>query len=232
MDSLVAFLDILGTKEMIRRDRFSDMTALDFTNVVGIASQHKQNMHFAIFSDSVIVSCNKEFVHDFVLTLQFIYGHWFSDHIFVRGGIDLGEINWVDYPVTDNTFNKLTNLSYARVYGKALIGAYEIEQKSGPGAICYVSEVASNFLHQANDNYILNGITDMLIWADKRLIDGLYRTFDLRLKKDDLDKREQRHIKATYKYFSKLKNSGKFLPPIYDYSELDSYESELECPEK
>ena len=216
MDSLVAFLDIFGTKEMIRRDRFSDMTALDFTNVVGIASQHKQNMHFAIFSDSVIVSCNKEFVHDFVLTLQFIYGHWFSDHIFVRGGIDLGEINWVDYPVTDNTFNKLTNLSYARVYGKALIGAYEIEQKSGPGAICYVSEVASNFLHQANDNYILNGITDMLI----------------HFKKDDLDKREQRHIKATYKYFSKLINSGKFLPPIYDYSELDSYESKLEYPVK
>jgi hypothetical protein len=232
MASLVAFLDILGTKEMVRRDRFSDMRAIDFTNVVGVASRYKPNMHFAVFSDSVIVSCNTEFIHDFILILQFIYGQWFSDHIFVRGGIELGEINWVGYSVTDNKFNQLENFSYARVYGKALIGAYEIEQKSGPGAICYVSEEASKLLLQANENYILNGITDMLIWADERLIDRLHRTFDLLMKKDNLDKKAQRHIKATYKYFSELKNSGKFLPPIYDYSEFDSYEAKLGCPEQ
>lgn len=220
MDSLVAFLDILGTKEMVNQGRFTDMRALDFTNVVGVASKSKPNMHFAVFSDSVIVSCNKEFVHDFILTLQFIYGQWFSDHIFVRGGIDLGEINWVDYPVTDKTFNQLDNFSYARVYGKALIGAYEIEQKSGPGAICYVSEEASKLLFQTNENYILPGITDMLIWADEWLIDGLYRTFDLLLKKDNINKKARRHIKATYLYFSNLKTSGKFLVPLYDYSLL------------
>ena len=224
MDSLVAFLDILGTKAMVNQGRFTDMRALDFTNVVGVASKSKPNMHFAVFSDSVIVSCNKEFVHDFILTLQFIYGHWFSDHIFVRGGIDLGEINWVDYPITDNSFNQLENLSYARVYGKALIGAYDIEQKSGPGAICYVSEEASKLLLQANENYIIHGITDMLVWADERLTDGLYRTFDLLMKKDNLDKKTQRHIKATYKYFSNLKFSAKYLAPIYDYSELDLHE--------
>jgi hypothetical protein len=225
MDSLVAFLDILGTKELVNKDQFGDMKSIDFSNVVGIAAKNKQNMRFAVFSDSVILSCNKEFVHDFILTLQFIYGQWFSDHIFVRGGIDLGEINWVDYPATDENFNQLNNFSYARVYGKALIGAYEIEQTSGPGAICYVSEEASNLLCQANDNYILNGIIDMLIWADKRLVDGLYRTFDLLLKDDNLHKNEQRHVKATYNYFSKLIISGKFLPSIYDYSELDLYEA-------
>jgi hypothetical protein len=224
MDSLVAFLDILGTKEMVNMGRFTAIRALDFTNVVGVACKYKKNMRFAVFSDSVIISCNKEFVHDFILTLQFIYGQWFSDHIFVRGGIDLGEINWVDYPTTDKTFNQLINFSYARVYGKALIGAYEIEQNSGPGAICYVSEEAYNLLCQANDNYILNGIIDMLIWADKRLIDGLYLTFDILVKDDNLHKKAQRHIKATYNYFSKLKKSGKFLAPIYDYSELDLHE--------
>ena len=72
----------------------------------------------------------------------------------------------------------------------------------------------------------------MLIWADERLIDRLHRTFDLLMKKDNLDKKAQRHIKATYKYFSELKNSGKFLPPRYDYSEFDSYEAKLGCPEQ
>ena len=221
MDSLVAFLDILGTKEMVNSGRFSDMTALDFVNVVGVAAIRKENIRFAIFSDSVIISCEKEFVHDFMITIQFIYGQWFSDHIFVRGGIDLGEINWVGYPTTDNRFDELRNLSYARVYGKALIGAYEIERSSGPGAICYVSEDASKLLYQANNNYILDGITDMLVWADKRLIDGLYKLFDFLMKDDKLSKKAERHIRATFNYFSNLKKSGKSLAPIYDYSELD-----------
>lgn len=202
------------------------MTIFDFTNIIGVAAQKNPNLRFAVFSDCVIISCNQELVYDFILTLQLIHSHWFADHIFVRGGIDIGEINWVDYPVIDKGFDHLINFSYARVYGNALVGAYEIERNSGPGPICYVSEEASKLLRQANENYIIDGITDMLIWADKRLIDGLHRTFEFLLDRNNFNENAKRHIIAAYKYFSNLKNSGKFLAPLYDYTELDLHEAE------
>jgi hypothetical protein len=40
MESLVAFLDILGTKELIKTEQFSDMHILDFVNIVGIAANN------------------------------------------------------------------------------------------------------------------------------------------------------------------------------------------------
>jgi hypothetical protein len=106
---------------------------------------------------------------------------------------------------------------FARVYGKALIEAYELEKKSGPGAICYMSEKASKFLKGKNENYILEGLTDMLIWTDKNRVEAYCRIFYSKNFKEGLEPDERRHLLATKRYFSNLKNSGKGLEPIYPY---------------
>ena len=167
MESLVAFLDILGTKDLVKNDQFSELHILDFVNPVGIAANDHPNLRFAVLSDSVIISAECNYVDEFIEALAFIYPNWFGDGINVRGGIAVGDIEWVDQPHTDKWFRNLNNLMYARVYGKALIEAYEVEQKSGPGAICFVNEKASDLIYKINSNYILEGATNALIWADE-----------------------------------------------------------------
>ena len=146
MESLVAFLDILGTKDSVMREKFSAMHILDFVNIVGVAAHDNKNLRFAVLSDSVIISAEANYADEFIKALGLIYPNWFGDGIYVRGGIALGEIEWVDQPHTDKWFRNLENFMYARVYGKALIEAYEIEQKSGPGAICFMNEKSFNYL--------------------------------------------------------------------------------------
>ncbi len=221
MESIVAFLDILGTKDMVKRDQFSDLLILDFVNVVCLAARMNPKLRFAAFSDSVIISAKKNNIVEFVSALSFIYSNWFGDEIFVRGGIALGEIRWVYQKHTDKLFLNLPNLMYTRVYGKALIDAHEIEHKSGPGAICFVTERASIFLKKINTNYILDGMTRSLVWADSRHVIDLCASLNSMLTSRVNTKGIYKHIAATYYYFCQLKESGKFLPPIFNDNEID-----------
>lgn len=221
MESFVAFLDILGTKDLVMKDKFSDAHILDFVNPVGLAAKYNQNLRFAVLSDSVIISAESNYADKFIEALASIYPHWFADGIYVRGGIAVGEIEWVDQPHTDKWFRNLDNFMYARVYGKALIEAYEIEQKSGPGAICFINEKAFNILREINSNYVLDGKTCTLIWADEREIDYLCKSLKWMLENLDLYIEMRRHIIATHYYFCQLKNSGKYLPLKRNSAELD-----------
>ena len=176
MGHLVAFLDILGTKEMVKQDQFGDMHILDFANPVGLMARTSLNTRFAVFSDCVIMSTPMEKHEEFVAVISYTYSQWFSDYILVRGGISLGEIFWVDHSASDDLFHNLKNFAYSRVYGKALVAAHKLEQSSGPGAICYVDESASEFLHEMNENYIVQGQTDALVWSDIVGVDYFHKT--------------------------------------------------------
>jgi hypothetical protein len=58
--ALVGFFDILGTRDAVMKDRFSDLTALDFLGPVGLAAKLFPSLRFAVFSDSVIVSAEPD----------------------------------------------------------------------------------------------------------------------------------------------------------------------------
>src|SRR5262245_27017760 len=117
MSNLVAFLDILGTQESIRTGRFGRWDSIEFANPVGLAAMANPDMQFAAFSDSVLISAPQETVDRFVAVIAHLLGNWFCESIFARGGIALGDINWVDHPVIDGAFHALENFRYARVYG-------------------------------------------------------------------------------------------------------------------
>jgi hypothetical protein len=142
---LTAFCDILGTKEMVMDDRFSDLHALDFSGAVALAAHDHPSARFAVFSDCVIFSIPADKCTTFIKILRYLWGSWLQDAIWVRGGIDVGEITWVDFSL-DKTFQRYPNLSIARVYGQSVVGAYSIEQASGPGIVPFVTKAAANHI--------------------------------------------------------------------------------------
>jgi hypothetical protein len=212
VDSLVAFFDILGTKELVKRGEFSDFHSLDFANPVGVMALHYPQIRFAAFSDSVVVSCKPEDAKDLLSVLNLVYTNWFADFIFVRGGLAFGEIRWVDQLSVDKHFKNAKNFACARLYGPALVEAHELQEKSGPGMVCFVSEAASRVLQDAISNVVLAGPTNVLVWPTAREIAHLCKALELLLKDASYPGEFRRHIRATKEYMTAMEKGGLALP--------------------
>jgi len=212
MANLVAFLDMLGTQESVRSGRFHALDTLEFANPVGFAAMCIPEMQFAVFSDSVVVSAPTEPVDRFVGVLAFLLGNWFSESILARGGISLGAIEWVDQPSIDGEFRALSNFRYARVYGNALVEAVDLERSSGPGALCFLSGAAARHIAAASPDYVLPGLTPMLVWADKASTKFLTR-YLTRTLVDEKSTMRHRHISATLSFLEQAVSVRKFAPP-------------------
>jgi hypothetical protein len=219
MNSLVAFFDILGTKEMVARGQFQNAHALDFANPVGIVALQYPNMRFAAFSDSVVAYCDNKDAKQFLTVMNMLMGNWFSDWIFVRGGIAAGEINWVDVDL-DKVFQRAKNFAYARVYGSALVESSQLQEKSGPGMLCFVSDRASKILDEAVANVIVSGPTNVLAWATEREVSYLLRSFRNIAESQAESQEFQRHVRATQHYFSLMNEQKKFLPNELSINEM------------
>lgn len=219
MNSLVAFFDILGTKDLVTRGEFSDYHALDFANPVGVMALRYPKIRFAAFSDSVVVSCGCEDVQDFLIVLNMLLGNWFSDFIFVRGGLALGEISWVGTGV-DKMFSVAKNFAYARVYGRALVEASQLQEKSGPGMICFVSDEASMILSRITPSVILDGPTNILVWSTVREISHLRKTFEMLLNSASKSVEFRKHARATQYYLTLMEKENKALPDNLSINEM------------
>jgi hypothetical protein len=210
--SIVAFFDILGTKDLVTRGRFLDMHSLDFANPVGIMALRYPKMRFAAFSDSVVMSCDCEDANEFLTALNMLLANWFADFIFVRGGVTLGEIRWVDQPYIDKMFTAAKNFAYARVYGSALVEATQLQEKSGPGMVCFVSDTASQVLESIAPSVVLRGPTNVLAWPTMREVSRLRKTFEMLLKNRSDHVEFVRHARATQHYLMLMEKEGKVLP--------------------
>lgn len=195
MESFVAYLDILGTKDMVSRDKFSDAHVLDFTGaVVGAASEFR-SARFAAFSDCVILSSPADKAPDLLNILCFLFGNWVSDGVLVRGGVGLGEIDWVDDQI-DPACRRLKNFSFARVYGKALSDAVEIERSSGPGILPFASDAVADRLQHAAPDSILCLSSNILRWFEWEKFDKWIGYLGIALEHND-SAQAARHIRAT-----------------------------------
>lgn len=195
--SLVGFFDILGTKAAVRKRRFDDYCLLDFANPVGIAAHKYTALRFAVFSDSVIVSCDATFAAMFVAAVHDIFEQWTADHIFVRGGISVGDIRWVDHPSDQRWFGKLRNFSYCRVYGGALVDAVEMEGRSGPGVLCFLTENAAAVLSKVAPHSYISAASHILIPFPERTLAAVAKTMEFLLSRAGLDEEEKKHLSAT-----------------------------------
>jgi hypothetical protein len=212
---LVGFFDILGTREAVMSDRFSDIDALEFVNAIGLAASFSPTIRFAVFSDSLIISAEATEIRPALRALNFMYCNWFSELVYVRGAISYGDIHWVDDGVTDDLFRKRPNLTYARVYGKGLVTAHELEQKSGPGAICFLTDSAAELFRAAEPNSVLDGHTPMLCCATKQQAEGFEGYARIHLERTEKDSVEWRHANATKHFWSVVVRSEKLLPASY-----------------
>jgi len=213
--SVVGFFDILGTREAVISNRFYDVDALEFVNAIGLAARLTPTVRFAVFSDSLIVSAEETEVRPLLHAINFMYGNWFSEMVRVRGAISCGDINWIDDEASDALFRGRANLTYARVYGKGLVTAYELERSAGPGAICFLTNSAVQLLQAAESSSVLDGRTPMLCWATKRQAEALESYARIHLEATRADTAEWRHAYATKHYCSAVVANCKFLPDNY-----------------
>jgi len=214
--SLVGFFDILGTRDKIMDNRFCDTDVLEFVNAIGVAAGFTPGVRFAVFSDSLIIATEPTQLRPLLQGLNFMYANWSSELVYVRGAFSCGDARWVDDPVTDKHFRRLPNLTYARIYGKGLVSAYQLEQSSGPGAICFLTDAAAALFREQETASVLDGHAPMLCWATARqasIADGYASSHMERSRKDSL---EWRQAVATKHYWTSVLANEKFLPDDYD----------------
>lgn len=197
-------------------DRFSDFVSLDFVGPVAVAARYYPKLRFAVFSDSVIVSAEDGDERIFLRAVTYISGQWLADYILVRGGIAVGDIRWVDSKMNDEMFRTFQNLMYARVYGKALILAHDIEQKSGPGAITFLTDIAAQRLSEFDSNHVLHGTTPMLCWASEREATALLGYSNSKLKNHPNESDGRRQALATTFYWEQVVAQKLYLPDLYE----------------
>jgi len=133
----------------------------------------------------------------------------------VRGGIALGEINWIDQPSADELFGHLPNCHYARVYGQALVEAVDLQERSGPGSICFLSDEAAGLLADFSGSYVTTGILPMLVWLDKRQAWCAQQALEQDLNGPGVpkgDAESRRHRAATLNAIREMIRVEKFLP--------------------
>lgn len=213
--SLIGFFDILGTREAVLGGRFSDLTALDFSGPAGLAAKFFPSIRVGVFSDSVVVSADDGDERSFLGAVALMYGQWYADFVLVRGGVAVGEIRWVEHKPADELFAANKNFACSRVYGSGLVWAYELEQRSGPGAIPFLTELAADRLSILDSNSVLVGISPMLCWASEREATTLLGYAKTNLEHAPDQGAARRHGQATQSYWRQVVEQRKFLVEPY-----------------
>jgi len=213
--AIVGFFDILGTSNAVMSDRFSGIDTIEFVNPVGLAAYSNPTVRFAVFSDCLIVSAAQSEIGPLLRAVNFMYGNWFNELIYVRGGISCGDIHWVDDPPSDKFFQRCSNLAHARVYGKGLVIAHRLEHESGPGALCFLTEGAAKLLREEAPCSVLESLTPLLCWATEAQARACQGYAKLHLDRTEMDTVEWRHAIATAHYWDMVVSQLKFLPDSY-----------------
>jgi hypothetical protein len=207
---LVGFFDILGTRESVMSNHFSDVDVVEFVNPIGLAAGFTPTVRFAVFSDSLIVSTESSEIKPLLRAINFMYLNWFSELVHVRSAISYGEVRWVDDPHSDKLFEGCRNLTYARIYGKGLVAAHELEQHSGPGAICFLTNGSAELFRREEPNSVLDSYAPMLCWATEQEAKKLEGHVNLLLERAEKDTPEWRHLTATKQYWTMVVANRKF----------------------
>lgn len=121
---VVAFIDILGFKQIIKNTMKDD---IEFRKVANYLNRLKRldndskegnsGYEITVFSDSIVISCltdEKNWLHSILNKVIEIQLDALSNRILMRGGISLGKL-----------YHK-ENI----VFGPAMVGAYELESKN------------------------------------------------------------------------------------------------------
>jgi hypothetical protein len=218
-DQLVGYFDILGTKDRVQKGQFDDLEVFDFAGPPESVASAFASFRLAAFSDSVILSASSNRALDFLRAVNFLMCNWAADLVFVRGGVALGEIVWVDSIHPDNA-RQFPNFSCARVYGKALVEAVKIEGSSGPGIATFVSDSAADFFENEIPGSILRGHSNILVFLNQKEMRDWKGFYNDWAKRKQRDTSANLHFRATLRLLTLMEKSdvgvkfrGLFMPP-------------------
>lgn len=196
---LVGFFDLLGTKSLVKSGRFSRDHVLDFSAPAGLVVDRHREWRAAAFSDCIVLSCVEHDSAAFVDEVGYMFANWWADGMLVRAGIAHGRVSWADEPSIDRAIFALPNFTFARVYGEALVDAYELEGASGPGSICHLSEGAASLLQAAAPGSVIESIGPMLNWMEADDIEKWLNWHRSTLE-GEVAKEARRHLLATVRF--------------------------------
>jgi hypothetical protein len=206
-NQLVAYFDILGTRNRVSRGLFDDLEAYDFAAPPETVASQFPSFRLAVFSDCAILSAPTDQALDFLRAVNFMTCNWSSDLVFVRGGVALGEIIWLS-PNGPGKHLQQPNFSCARVYGKALVEAVTVEQKSGPGIVTFVSDGASIFLEAEIPGSILRGQSNILVSHTRQEMGNWRGFYDDWSKRKADDAALTLHLLATIRVLDMMKEGN------------------------
>lgn len=220
-DQLVGYFDILGTKDRVQKEQFDDLEALDFAAPPRTVARVFKSFRLAAFSDSVILSAPSNRALDFLRAINFLMCNWAGDLVFVRGGVALGKIVWVDSTHPKEAI-PLSNFSCARVYGKALVEAVTIERSSGPGIATFVSDSAADLFENEIPGSILRGHSNILVFLNRKEMDAWKGFYQDWAKRKQWATSANLHFLATIRLLTLMERSDVgakfdplFMPPDY-----------------
>lgn len=165
-ERLVAFLDILGFKKIIKK---TETETKEFENLISLLRRIKDgverlnkedenptDIRMSIFSDSIIISAALTNNVDIFAEQLLRTNIWLLEQgYFVRGGIDYGKV----YHKEDT------------VFGPAFIRAYELETIADYPRIVLSEKAKEKLSHEKNENTIAVKLSSFYFKKD---CDGLY----------------------------------------------------------
>jgi hypothetical protein len=202
-ERLVGYFDILGTKARVRQGRFDDLEISDFANPPELIAKQFPSFRLAAFSDSVLLSAPPGSALDFLRAINFMTKNWSADLVFVRGGVALGEIIWLDSMPHERD---LPNFTCARVYGKALVEAVTLERTSGPGVATFVSNSASDLMEANVPGSILYAQSNVLVSLTQQEISIWKRFYTDWSKRIEGEVEISTHLSATIRLLGMIEN--------------------------
>lgn len=139
-NKLVAYCDVLGTKDEIENGNFGDWDLGSFLRPVMREATKFPDVHFSGVSDCLFIVTDETNSRSFVEVMANLYESWYRNVLWVRSGISCGQANSPrlgdEVPCVHTP-----NLSLLPLWGQAVVDAATTESKM-TGALPFIHESA------------------------------------------------------------------------------------------
>jgi hypothetical protein len=164
---LVAFLDILGFKQLILQDTDKALQSINFiderlAHIINVLQQeHDKTFSTKLFSDCICLSCSytSDNLFNILYELAFIQFYFSHEGIFLRGAISKGNHFENNRMIFSHGLIKAYELEQSAVYPRIIIDAELISEIKGDDKFYYVVHDVGfkkqDFLTQSPDGHFI-----------------------------------------------------------------------------
>lgn|SRR4030042_2145269 len=235
--AVVSYCDILGFANK-KNNEDIEVTLLDFSAPLAIASGHYPNVRFNVFSDCAFISTPIKNAQELLASMRFAFTQWIADGILVRAGITLGQYR----ETRSNTLYmalKSKNFIGNLFSGSGIVEAVKLEG-AGNAALLFTNEETAGFfgkkykepIFTIGQQYILAWFDDRisLFWytgiSFLRLVRLLQNEYDI---KDDAVQKLQNNIKYSFSVVSEEMLPLSLIMALLSFPEISANIRKISC---